>query len=49
VHYEEEVDTVLRNLTSIIEPLLLLVIGSVVGLLALALISPIYNITQTIK
>ncbi len=48
-HYEEEVDTLLRNLSSIIEPLLLLVIGGVVGVLAMALISPIYNISQTIK
>lgn len=49
VHFEEEVDTTLRNLSSIIEPLLLLVIGGVVGVLALALITPIYNISQNIK
>jgi type IV pilus assembly protein PilC len=48
-HYEEEVDTTLRNLSSIIEPLLLLVIGGIVGVLAVALISPIYNISQNIK
>lgn len=48
-HYEEEVDTVLRNLSSIIEPLLLLIIGGVVGVLAVALISPIYQISQTIN
>ncbi|MDR3642661.1 MAG: type II secretion system F family protein [Candidatus Doudnabacteria bacterium] len=45
-HYEEEVDNTLKNLSSIIEPLLLLAIGAVVGLLALALISPIYSIYQ---
>ena len=45
-HYEEEVDNTLKNLSSIIEPLLLLVIGAVVGLLAVSLISPIYNIYQ---
>lgn len=49
LHYEEEVDTTLRNLSSIIEPLLLLFIGGIVGILALALISPIYNISQTIS
>lgn len=49
VHFEEEVDTTLRNLSSIIEPLLLLVIGGIVGLLALALISPIYNISNSIS
>ncbi len=48
-HFEEQVDTTLRNLSSIIEPLLLLVIGGVVGILALALISPIYNISQNIQ
>lgn len=48
-HYEEEVDSTLRNLSSIIEPLLLLFIGGIVGVLAMALISPIYNISQNIK
>jgi len=45
-HYEEDVDNTLKNLSSIIEPLLILVIGAVVGLLALSLISPIYSIYQ---
>ena len=49
IHYEEEVDTILRNLSSVIEPLLLLVIGGVVGVLAVALISPIYNISSSIN
>ncbi len=48
-HYEEEVDTTLRNLSSIIEPLLLLVIGGVVGVLAMALIAPIYSISNSIS
>jgi type IV pilus assembly protein PilC len=49
LHYEAEVDNTMRNLSSIIEPLLLLLIGGVVGVLALALISPIYNISQGIS
>ncbi len=48
-HYEEEVDTLLSNLSSIIEPLLLLTIGGVVGVLAMALIAPIYSISQNIN
>ena len=48
-HYESEVDSTLSNLSSIIEPLLLLVIGGVVGVLAVALISPIYNLSQSIQ
>jgi len=49
VHFEAEVDTTMRNFSSVIEPLLLLFIGGVVGFLALALISPIYNLSQTIN
>ncbi len=49
LHYEDEVDTTLRNLSSVIEPLLLLLIGGIVGLLAMALIAPIYNISQNIQ
>lgn len=49
VHYEEEVDTITKNLSSIIEPLLLLFVGGIVGVLAVALISPIYSISQSIK
>ncbi len=48
-HFEAEVDDTMKNMSSIIEPLLLLVIGAVVGFLALALISPIYNISNSIS
>ena len=48
-HYEEEVDSLLSNLSSVIEPLLLLTIGGVVGVLAMALIAPIYSISQNIN
>jgi len=47
--FETEIDNTMKNLSSIIEPLLLLVIGGVVGFLALALISPIYSIGQNIQ
>lgn len=46
MHYEEDVDNTLKNLSSVIEPLLILIIGAVVGLLALSLISPIYSVYQ---
>jgi type IV pilus assembly protein PilC len=46
--YEEEVDQTMKNLSSILEPVIMMVIGLVVGILAVALISPIYNITQSI-
>jgi type IV pilus assembly protein PilC len=47
--FEAEIDNTMKNLSSIIEPLLLLIIGGVVGFLALALISPIYSIGQNIN
>lgn len=44
--YEAEVDDTMKNMSSVIEPLMILVIGAVVGVLAIALISPIYNLTS---
>ena len=46
--YETEVDDTMKNLSSIIEPVLVIIIGSVVGVLAVGLILPIYNIGQNI-
>ena len=48
-HFETQIDATLKNMSSIIEPLLLLVIGGAVGALAYALIIPIYNIGSTIQ
>lgn len=47
--YDAEVDVATKSLSTIIEPLLLIVIGSVVGFLALSIITPIYNITGGMK
>jgi type IV pilus assembly protein PilC len=47
-HFEASVDATLKNLSSIIEPLLLVVIGGAVGVVAYALIIPIYNIGSQI-
>ncbi|MBI4160258.1 type II secretion system F family protein [Candidatus Wolfebacteria bacterium] len=45
--YENEVDDALRNLSTALEPVLLIVMGLMVGFIALAIIMPIYGITQT--
>lgn len=47
--YEAEVDQTMKNMSSILEPVIMMVIGLLVGVLAVALISPIYNITQSIN
>jgi type IV pilus assembly protein PilC len=47
--YETEVDQQMKNLSSIIEPVIMIVVGIVVGVLAVALITPIYSITQNIN
>jgi len=46
--YEGEVDGAVKNLATIIEPILLILVGIVVGTVALAIISPIYQITGTL-
>lgn len=45
-YYEEEVDDTTRNLSSIIEPLMILGIGAAVGLMAVAIMMPMYNLAQ---
>lgn len=46
--YEVEVDTATKSLSAAIEPALLLVMGLVVGFLAISIITPIYDITGRI-
>ncbi len=48
-HYENEVDDFVKNLSSIVEPILLVIMGVVVAFIALAFITPIYQLTRAIK
>jgi type II secretory pathway component PulF len=43
--YEEEIQTWTKNLTIILEPLLMLTMGLLVGFIAVSIITPIYGIT----
>ena len=46
--YEQEIDDTMRNLSNLLEPILLVVIGVLVGTLALSIISPIYQVVGKI-
>lgn len=47
--YEEEVDTFVASLSSIIEPLMIVVLGSIVGVIAASVFGPISQISNNIK
>ncbi len=46
--YEEEIDQTMNNLPAIIEPVLILTLGLVVGGMAVAIIMPMYSLTSAI-
>lgn len=46
LHYDHEVDTALKTATSIIEPLMIMVMGVVVGGIALGLLLPIFSLSR---
>jgi type II secretory pathway component PulF len=46
--FEEEIDELTKSLTTLIEPVLMIMMGIVVGFIAVSIISPIYSITQSL-
>ena len=46
--YEGEVDDFTKNLSSLVEPVMMVVMGVVVGFIAISIITPIYGITQNL-
>lgn len=47
--YEEEVDAFVESLSSIIEPVMIVVLGGIVGVIAASVFGPISNISQNIQ
>lgn len=47
--YEEEVDAVIDGASSLIEPLMIIVLGSIVGLIAASVMGPIASMSQNVS
>ena len=44
--YEAEIDDFTKNLSNMVEPALMIIMGMLVGFIAVSIITPIYGITQ---
>lgn len=47
--YEEEVDSTIKNLSTLLEPVLLILVGLFTAFVALAIITPIYQFTTALR
>ena len=47
-YYEDEVDNIIKGLSTLIEPIIIVILGVAVAFVLIAIMSPIYNISQVI-
>lgn len=47
--YEEEVDAAVKSLTSVLEPIMMIGVGALVGIIVIALYLPIFNLMEIVK
>ncbi len=47
-HYDREIDNSLKRLTSLFEPIMIIMVGVVVALLALAILTPIFKLSSLV-
>ena len=47
--YESELDDTTRNLSTVLEPALMIFMGGMVGFVAISIITPIYQVSQAIN
>ena len=46
--YDQQVETMVSTLTSLLEPVMIVIIGAVMGFIVFAVLLPIFNLTSTI-
>lgn len=47
-HYEREIEHSIKNLTTILEPLVIVLVGAAVGVLALAILGPVFSLSELV-
>ena len=48
-YFDAEIDATIRGLASVIEPMMIVIIGGVVGTIVISLYLPIFNLVNVIK